>query len=62
MLRIIPTILVENLNKPYIQFDKMYFISYEDLTKLRDVQISKGFNISEVSSELRFESNYIPNN
>lgn len=42
--------------------DNMYFISREDLTKLRDVQISKGLDIPEVGSVLRFESSTIPNN
>jgi len=42
--------------------DSIYFITYEDLSKLRDVQISKGFDIPEVGAELRFESSTIPNN
>lgn len=42
--------------------DSIYFITHEDLNKLRSVQIRKGFIIPEVGSELRFESNSIPNN
>ncbi|MGM1429556.1 helix-turn-helix domain-containing protein [Sphingobacterium lactis] len=36
--------------------DNMYFITHDDLVKLRSIQVRKGVDVPEVGSELRFES------